>query len=265
MPENKVQITIEAIDKAKDALTGLAKDLKGIGDAGKGTTQSLSGMGALLAGLKANWVGLSIGINQALEIFGKIKGATEAIYNFAKEGQKVVLTETAFKHMAQSVGADADGMASRLKAATKGLVDDTDLMRRATDLMLAGVKPDKVEALTQAMMKLAPYAGMTLPEGMDRLSAALESGNARAIRSIIGYVDLNHELDVYAQKLGKTADQLTDTARVQASAQIILEKMRGKTKDLTDTHELGINTFQRFETAWKNMIEEMLPCDSDAL
>jgi len=44
---------------------------------------------------------------------------------------------------------------------------------------------------------------------------------------------------------------------VQATAEIILARMATKTKDLTSTQELGINTFLRFETAWKNMIEDM--------
>jgi hypothetical protein len=36
MAENKIQITIEAIDKAKGALTDLSNSLRGIGDQAKG-------------------------------------------------------------------------------------------------------------------------------------------------------------------------------------------------------------------------------------
>ena len=257
MAENKVQITIEAVDKAKDILTNLAKDLKGVEGQSKSTGQAMGGLGGVLSSLKENWVALSIGVNQFLEILGKIGSAATTVYNFVKEGQKVILVETAFKHMADSVGADAEAMISRLKASTKGVMDDTDLMRSATDMMLAGAKPDQVEKLTAAMMKLAPYAGMTLPEGMQRLGTALETGNARTIRAVIGYIDLNYELEIYAQRLGHVADHLTDTDRVQAMAEIILARMATKTKDLTSTQELGINTFLRFEAAWKNMIEDM--------
>jgi hypothetical protein len=257
MPENKVQITIEAIDKAKAALDAVAKDLGKIREETQKTGQESRGLGGVLASLKESWIGISIGINQALEIISKVRQAGAAVYDFAKEGQKVILVETAFKHMTQSVGADGDAMIERLKAITKGVMDDTDLMKNATEMMLAGVKPDQVEKLTDAMMKLAPYAGMTLPEGMQRLGTALESGNARTIRAITGYIDLNYELEVYAQRLGRTADQLTDVARVQATGEIVLGRMNQKTKDLTATHELGINTFLRFEAAWKNMIEDM--------
>jgi hypothetical protein len=257
MPENKIQITIEAIDKAKAALDSVAKDMGKLRDETQKTGQASQGLGGTLASLKQSWVGLSIGINQALEVLSKVRQAGAAVYDFAKEGQKVILVETAFKHMAQSVGADAEAMIGRLKAITKGVMDDTDLMQRATEMMLSGVKPEKIESLTEAMMKLAPYAGMTLPEALGKVGTALETGNARAIKSLIGYIDLGHELDVYAQKLGKTSDQLTDQARVQASMEIILDRAKSKTKGLVETHELGINTFLRFETAWKNMIEDM--------
>jgi hypothetical protein len=257
MAENKVQIIIEAVDKAKDILTKFAKDLKDVEGQSKSTGQSMGGLGGVLSSLKENWVALSIGVNQFLEILGKIGSAAGTVYNFVKEGQKVILVETAFKHMADSVGADAEAMISRLKASTKGVMDDTDLMRSATDMMLAGAKPDQIEKLTEAMAKMAPYAGMTLPEGMQRLGTALETGNARAIRAVTGYIDLNYELEVYAQRLGKTADQLSDLARVQATAEILLGRIISKTKEVKDTQELGINTFLRFETAWKNMIEDM--------
>jgi len=281
MPENKVQITIEAVNKANAILADVGKGLQSLQKQGvllydqfnrpidmeqnlrkvdaqaKSTTQTMGGLGGVLSSVKQNWLALSIGVNQFLEIVGKIGSAAAAVYNFVKEGQKVELVETAFRNMAGSVGADSEAMISRLKTITKGVMDDTDLMARATEMMLAGVKPDQIEKLTAAMAKMAPYAGMTLPEGMQRLGTALETGNARAIRAITGYIDLNYELDVYAQRLGKTADQLTDVARVQATAEIIQDRMNSKTKDLKATQELGINTFLRFESAWKNMIENM--------
>lgn len=257
MPENKVQITIEAVDKAREALTDLAKNLQGIQAQGQATGKAMSGLGGILADLKQSWIGLSIGVNQALEILNKIGSTAGKIYEFARAGQDVILAETAFHRMAISVGADSELMAARLRSAAKNLMDDTDLMRRATDFMISGIRPDRIEPLIESFRKLAPYAGVTLPEALNRLGTSLESGNARAIRSLIGYIDLNYELDVYAQKLGKTADQLTDVARVQATWEIIQERARQKTKDLKDTQELGINTFLRFETAWKNMIENM--------
>ena len=71
MQQNKVQIVIEALNKAKGALNDLQKDLKGVGTEGQSTQQKLGGLGGTLSFLKENWVGLSVGINQALEAFGK--------------------------------------------------------------------------------------------------------------------------------------------------------------------------------------------------
>lgn len=264
MPENKVQIVIEAINKATEVLTGIAKSLEPLGKTLKEvqgrmdeTGQASSRLSKFLISLKNDWMGLSLGINAVLDILSKVKRYATAIYDFVKEGQKVVLVETAFRRMAESVGADADAMIFKLKEITKGVMDDTDLMKSATEMMLAGAKPTQIERLTEAMAKLAPYAGMTLPEGMERLATALETGNARTIRSITGYIDLNYELEVYSQRLGKTADQLTDTARVQATAEILLDRFTKKTKDLKDTGDLGINTFLRFETAWNNFVENI--------
>ena len=256
------QYTLSVLMQVKDSFTdSFNKAIDNIatkmGSTEKQTTQSTSTMGKALDSLKQNWVGLSVGVNQALEIVGKIEGYAGKVYDFVKAGAQVELVETAFKKMSESVGTDSEELLTRLQKASEGVMSDTDLMSKATEMMLAQVKPDTIVSLTESMKKLAPYAGMTLPEGMDRLSRAVEYGTARSLRSVIGYIDLQHELENYANKLGMTSARLSDFARIQATAEIVQDRMKQKMSGLHGEMNLGISVFSRFEAAWKTMVENM--------
>jgi len=263
MPEEKVQITIEAIDKAKAALTDLANNLKGISDRARTTGKEMAGLGGVLSDLKKNWAMLTIGINQALEIFNKIKAAFLIKVEWGEMGAAVMRTEQAFKSIAETAGYSADEVVRSLQRASRGAMHASDIMQRAGRLMQEGITPQKLEQLMTLLQKQAPAVGDTIQEAWERIGTALTTGNMIVAKQYVGFVDLDRELDNYAAKLGGTKEQLTEHGRIMMGVDLVIDKLTQRTKGLTSGHESYSESIQRSKAdikgAWEEIYKSFTP------
>ncbi len=247
MPENKTKITIEAEAK------GLADINKSLQDTGKESQK----LGGILSALKATWAMLSIGINQALELFNKVIAIPRKMVTWGEMGAQVLRTEQAFRSVASSAGRSADEIVAGLVRASRETMDATDVMQRAGRLMQEGIAPEKITQLMEYLQKQAPVVGDTIQEAWEKIGVALTTGNMRMVKQYIGLVDVERELSKYAASLGVSRDRLSEEGKQAQIFEIVLGKMRDTTKDLTSKNESFSTSIAQSKAKIKNAWEEI--------
>jgi hypothetical protein len=257
MAETKIQITIEAIDKAKGALTDLADSLKNIQTKTKEVGDAGSQMGGILGSLKDSWWMLSVGINQALELFNKVIEIPQKMAAWGEMGAQIERVEQAFNAVADAADVSSQKLIASLQKASRGMMDDTQIIQRAGRMIQEGINPEKMVELMDLLAKQAPVVGDTLPEAWDKFSDAIARGNVRAVRAYVGLVDLDHEYDRYAQSIGTVSRNLTESARMAAAFDAVIEKLRDRTRGLTDAHEGYASSIARSKANIKNSWDEI--------
>ena len=129
---------------------------------------------SMLDNLKKNWVAASVAVA------GAMMAANKAI-DLMTQGAQALQEESAFKIMADEAGVSAARMIASMKAATKATIDDSQMMQKATKLMLAGYNPEQIERFSKVAITASQYMGTTVSEAFDRVSDALASKLPKAM------------------------------------------------------------------------------------
>lgn len=112
------------------------------------------------------------------------------------------------------------------REATMGLVSDYDLTVAANKAMQLGVVKtgEEFARLTQTAAKLGMAMGQDASKSVDDLTTALGRGSVEILDNLGIQLKLSDAHEAYAQRLGKTADQLDEVEKKQAFLTIGLEK-----------------------------------------
>ena len=215
----------EHIDKLKGKLDAAAKSSKGAGNA---FSESISGF--------------ATGANQAMELVGKID-------EWSARSVKIA-----------GVSANFTGNIDKMRAATRGLVTDFDLMRLSNQAMSLGVAktPQDMEALAAAADKLAAKMGVDVTSAMESLLAGVGRGSTEMLDNLGIILKQESAQERYAAALGKTRDQLTSQEKSEAFR---IEAMKAITKAAGEVKQ-GANdasvSFAQLATTIKNAADNAL-------
>ena len=161
------QIKVVITTDATGAVTGIQNYQK---ELAKTQTASAS----LASKLKENWV------VAGAAIAGAMMAANKAM-ELMTQGAQALQQESSFKIMADEAGVNAERMIASMKAATKATIDDSQMMQKATKLMLAGYNPEQIERFSKVAIAASQYMGTTVSEAFDRVSDALASKMPKAM------------------------------------------------------------------------------------
>lgn len=213
MADNKIQITIEALDKTKAAFSELEKSIKGIGTT-TATTQSVSS--GHLAKLKENWLALSAAV-----VAGYI--TIQKAMTYIELGARAMQAETAFKKTAESVGVNANQMLADMRKASAGTIDESHLMQKAVKAMAQDVDPNKIPALFEAARVGAVKSGRDISDVADIIIDAVANQMPRGLKNM-GMISKN-EFDVFNKAVAAGADNLNLLDLVLYKSKIQAAKM----------------------------------------
>lgn len=88
--------------------------------------------------LKSNWLAASAAVVAAWALIGKAM-------SYAELGAKDMKIESSFNVMADASGVAADVVLENMQRATKGTIEQSELMQKATKLMLQGYNAEQIE------------------------------------------------------------------------------------------------------------------------
>jgi hypothetical protein len=213
MADNKIQITIEALDKTKAAFSELEKSIKGLGDTTASTQRTSSGY---LAKMKENWLALSAAVMAGYMTMQKAM-------QYVELGARAMQAEIAFKKTAESVGANADQMLADMRKASAGTIDDSHLMQKAIKAMAQDVDPNKIPALFEAARVGAVKSGRDISDVADVIIDAIANQMPRGLKNM-GMISKN-EFDVFNKAVAAGADNLNLLDLVLYKSKIQAAKM----------------------------------------
>lgn len=220
MAENKEVLKIDldnrdflqGVKEAQGALGAL-----GSGDSLDGLIGTMKQLGPIIAGVAATVYGLKKAID------------------FSLEAENINQVNAQFDAMAKSLGIAADVMRDRLAVATRGLVDDTDVLKAANQaFVVLGDNASKLPEIFELARKSVSVFGGDILGRVEQISTALATGNMRSLRSIGITVDSEKAMRGYAASIHQTVDTLTEAQRKQALMDAALESMRTKFKNVNE-------------------------------
>lgn len=193
MAENtKLNIVIQLTDKASTGLKNFSKRMDSLGKSVKKLGTSLT---TKVTAPIAAIAGLSI-----------------------KSAAKLESLEIAFDRLTASAGISGDEIVSALDKAAAGTVSRTDLILSANKAMSLGVASSTEEFVT--LMEIARVKGQAMGLDVTQAFNDIVTGLGRSSPLILDNLGITIKLgeanELYAEKLGKTVEQLTNQERKQA-------------------------------------------------
>lgn len=195
--------------------------------------------------------------------FGATAGVIAAAFYAAKaavdlvfDAENIRMVNAQFEQLTQNAGVYADELKSGLQEASKGWVDDTELMKLANKAMVelqTGV--DKLPEIMDLARKSVSVMGGDIKDRFDEITRAVATGNARGLRAVGIYIDQNKALSDYAKSIGATVDTLSKAGQQQAILNAALEygknKLAGQNEDIRHAQ----NSWAQFKVAIKEIGE----------
>lgn len=135
----------------------------------------------------------------------------------AKLGAQAIRVEDGFRNLMSSIGSTSEEALGKLRAASLGTIDDTNLMLSSNRAVMLGVA-DSAEELSR-LLSAAAARGRNLGVGTEQAFNDIVTGIGRMSPLILDNLGIltggEKAFENYAQSIGKTAEQLTDAERKQ--------------------------------------------------
>lgn len=165
---------------------------------------------------------------------------------------------SSFENLADRAGSVGDVLIGNLSEALSNTIPKVELMQKANDLLLGGLKPDQIELVAKAARTLGEVTGTNAAQGMDQLSDSLLRGNDRALKTLGIVVDNEKALESYAKSLGRTKDALNEQQKVEALRIASLEALAENTEKLGRVTDDAGDIIEQIKTSFRNMADEAL-------
>lgn len=248
MADKKLQIVITAVDNASKVLNNIGKSAqsmnKGITNAGK----SISAAGKNISSLGRN---LSVGITAPMVAAGA------AVVGLAKKAGKFQSVSDSYRSMTKEIGISGDELISSVKKATSGTISNMDVM---TNFLKAKTLIGK-EALGEGgknferFALIAKKAARTTGHDVDFMFESIVTGIGRSSTKWLDntgiVINATDAQNAYAESIGKTRSELTETEKKIATTNAFLEKAEEELKNIAPTAG-GISTsFKQLSVAFE--------------
>jgi len=236
-----VNDVLNALKQVDGAQAKVADGAKKSGDAQKSGNDTA----------KMSWATLATGVNQVMGVINTAIQGGKAVYDFTKEGAQLEYAAGKFERLAEAAGTTSDVLMTDLRAATRGMVSDADLVAGAGDFMALGLAKSHDE-----VVRLTSVAGAL---GMNMNQLVLTLTNQTTMR----FDQLGVSVDGFDEKVKKleesgmsASDAFTEAFLQQAEEQI------RKVGSMADTSAGSLKTM---ESAFKNLSDAIKSNFADSL
>ena len=220
----------------------------------KGATDNATGAGM---SLNQAFFQFTTGINQALEILGKVGRTMREVMEAAEAAATINQLNAAFRNIADKAGVSAEDLLDSMRAASEGTIKTVDLMKAASMANLFGLPMEKLGEL----MKIARASSIATGQDMTFMFDSIVKGIGRASPMIIDNlgikVNLGEVTEKFAASIGKEADALTDSERSMALLNAVLENGKQIIDKVGDSASNDSVKFAKFRVAISEAKDEM--------
>lgn len=209
---------------------------------GQGSEQARSGLAKLEKAAKF-----------AAGAFAAMKAAQAAV-DFVKLGASAERQAQALDNLARAAGSSGDAITEAIQGASDFTIDRMTAMSAANKAMLLDVakSPEEFERLTTTAVALGRAMGQDAAKSIDDFVVAAGRQSKQIADNLGLIVDAGSAYEVYAAKLGKTADALTDAEKKQAFLNAMLESGEEKLLALGASEEDAAAKIEKLGAAWSD-------------
>jgi hypothetical protein len=172
---------------------------------------------SLIDRAKAQWVGLSVA---AIAAYAAVQKAV----TYMDQGAKALQQESSFKIVAEQSGIMADTLIGNMKRLTRETIDDSDLMQKATKLMLAGFDAGQIERFSAQAVTASRIAGVSVSEAFDALGDAIANRTPKAMVKLGAVTREQMKIVEAAIKAGADSTTLFELAMTNLELKALLLK-----------------------------------------
>jgi hypothetical protein len=176
------------------------------------------------------------------------------LIDFTKQAAKVESMSRAFNTLSGGVESGTVAL-EKLKAATNGTMNEFDLFQQANNAMVLGITKNSDEMAE--MFDIAQRLGRALGVDTKRSVESLITGIGRQSRLMLDNIGIIVKADEaygkYAEKLGTTADKLSDADKKTAFLEATMESARAKVALLGAETESSQDSFDRFSATMSDL------------
>ena len=233
MSQSKINILIDAVDNASKKLASVGKSVTGL--AGKLT--KLGDVAKIAGGMMLRDL-----------VRGATGGAQEAI----KLGGEIGTLEASFNRLIEASGSTAISLES-LREATGGTVADVDLLKSANQALMLGLPTDEMNDLFESAIKLGHGMGIDALSAVDSLCTGLGRQSKLVLDNLGVVFQAKDAYEWYAEQLGKTATELTETEKKLGWQKYAMKKITEQAEILGDVTSESQKSQERWGATIKNL------------
>ncbi len=164
------------------------------------------------------------------------------------EAENIRAYNAQFEMLASNAGVAGNALKEGLMKAADGLVDDTDLIKQANQSLIAmgSVTKDLPQVMELARKATAAFGG-SAASNFDTMATAIANGNTRALKNLGIVIDQDAAYKRFAESIGKTAEELSQTGKQQAMMNAVLERGSIAYKGVDDSVIKAQTSWQQFK------------------
>jgi len=188
-----------------------------------------------------------------------IVAGLEKIFDFGEAGESLQALEASFAQFADTLNFDATEAIEAFRDATQNLVTDADLLANANSAILLGLveNQQQFEDLAAAAITLGQAVGQDAVQSLENLVNGLGRGSTEVLDNLGIVLRAEEAYEIFAKRLGKTSNALTETERTQAKQVVGLERAIEKADELSGAQEKVGSSFRTTSVAISNFIDRL--------
>jgi hypothetical protein len=232
--------------KAADGTERFNKQQKGVAGATSNSTKAFSKMTTgISGGLVPAYATLAANIFAISAAFGALKRV--AAFDQLVEG---------FNRTANASGRSAEIVVGNLKQITDGAISSEQAFQAAAVGFSAGFSTTEIEGLTKVAKGASLALGRDMGDAMDRLIRGTAKIEPEILDELGIFVRLDDAVRDYAESMGKTAGQLTQTERRQAFLNTTLTQ--GALKFANVSESVDVNPYDRLSASFDALSKTLI-------
>ncbi len=216
--------------------------------------RSLSGLGKGVGGLQNQFQQLDSFLGVSF-LAGAALGVGKATFEMGKAAAQAELTRQSFDRLAAGVGQSSDELLESMRAASRGVITDSNLILGANRAIATGVADtsEELSRILEIARATGQAFGFTTSEAFSRIIESVSKLEPELLDELGITVRLDAVFRSYAQQLGTTADKLTELQRRQAFLNEIVRQTQPVVDAAAGSAGSAADKYSKLGVSWEKL------------
>lgn len=255
----KMQKATVSAKKLRDSLDKVDASSKKTGKSAGELDRNYKGVAGTSANVTKNFSKMSQGMGGVVRAYATLAAnafAVGAAFNALQRNRALAQLEEGLGAVGRAAGTNLPFVSEQLRDITDNALSAEQAMRATAQASSAGFDAGQLQRLASVAKGASLALGRDLPDALDRLVRGTAKVEPEILDELGIFVRLDDAAEEYAQRMGKTANQLTQFERSQAFLNATLEQ--GEKKFALVASQVDVNPYDQLIASVNNLKENFL-------